>query len=461
MTIKVFNTLTGKKEVLKKPKGDEPIRLFVCGQTVYDHAHLGHARTYLVFDTIVRYLRSEGYLVTYAQNITDIDDKIIDRAKEKNIKFNELAEIYIKAYLEDAKTLGIQSVDLYPRASDFIPKIIDQVKTLLEKGFAYETSSGIYFEVRKFKKYGKLSGQKLEALRPGYRIEPDPEKKDLLDFALWKFRNEEPFWESPWGNGRPGWHIEDTAITNKIFGPQYEIHGGAVELKFPHHEAEIAQQESASGKSPLVKIWIHTGLLLINGEKMSKSLKNFITIRDFLKKWPANVLRWIVLSHHYSSPIDYKENLAKESLKNLEKITDFMSRLNLKRNEGELGSLIKTLIKNIDKEFNNAMSDNFNTPKAIASLFNLIIEVEKKIWDMNLNETENVKNFINKKLEILGIKVEPQSIPHKIYKLAEERDGLRLQKKFSEADARRKIIKDLGYEVEDTPLGPHVRKISI
>lgn len=457
--IKIFNTLTGKKEVLRKPGGDSPIRLFVCGQTVYDHAHLGHARTYIAFDAIVKYLRSVGIKVNYVQNITDIDDKIIARAKEKNQKFNELAEFYIEAYLKDAHALGITSVDQYPRASEFIPEIIEQINTLIKKGFAYKTSSGIYFEVRKFKNYGQLSGQNLEALRPGYRIEPDPEKKDVLDFALWKFKNDEPFWESPWGRGRPGWHIEDTAITNKLFGPQYEIHGGAAELKFPHHEAEIAQQESASGKSPLVKTWIHAGLLLIHGEKMSKSLGNFITIRDFLKQWPANILRWIVLSHHYSSPINYTETLPIEAKKSLDTIFDFLNRLAVHKRPKTGGPITKKMVAAAEKAFNKAMSSDFNTPEAIASLFTLVSSVEPYVWELSKSESGLALDFLKSKLELLGIRAQNTTIPHEVSSRAAQREILRTQKQFKEADDIRDELKKMGYEVEDTPIGPFVKKI--
>ncbi|MEK7146691.1 MAG: cysteine--tRNA ligase, partial [Patescibacteria group bacterium] len=282
MALKIYNTLSGKKESLKKP-ANRALKLFVCGPTVYDYSHIGHARTYLFFDIFARYLKSLGFKTFYLQNITDIDDKIINRANREKKNISAVARFFEKEYYRDMKTLAVESVDCYGKAGDFIKEIQRQIQTLVKKGFAYKTKNGVYFEVKKFKNFGKLSRQNLNALRPGWRIEPDPGKKDPLDFALWKFSEQKPYWPSLWGKGRPGWHIEDTAITGKIFGSQYDLHGGGNDLKFPHHEAEIAQAESASGKKPFVKIWLHTGFLLVNGEKMSKSLGNFITIKDFLK----------------------------------------------------------------------------------------------------------------------------------------------------------------------------------
>ena len=282
--LKIFDTLSQKNKPLKKTKTF--LRLFVCGPTVYDYAHIGHARTYVAFDMVVKYLRNRGYKVNYLQNITDIDDKLIERSREENVEMTGLARKFERAYFEDMAALNITSVDNYERASDYITQIIEQIKLLIERGFAYETTTGVYFRVSKFKEYGKLSGQNLKNLRRAVGIEEDTTKLDAVDFALWKKKkeNNEPAWQSPWGDGRPGWHIEDTAITSTVFGgPQYEIHGGARDLIFPHHEAEIAQMESAYGIYPMVDHWMHTGFLRIGGEKMAKSLKNFITIPASLR----------------------------------------------------------------------------------------------------------------------------------------------------------------------------------
>ena len=295
--IRLYNTLTRKKEILR-PIKDNNINLFICGPTVYDFPHIGHAKTYIQFDFIVRYLRHKKFKAFYLQNITDIDDKIIQRSKEKNISWKELSKKFEEIFYEDMKSLNVNSVDRYARATDYIKEIESQVKRLIQKGYAYKIEDGYYFDLSKFKGYGKLSKRKyLEAEDSVTRIDESINKRNKGDFCLWKFsKKDEPFWESELGKGRPGWHIEDTAITEKFFGPQYDIHGGARDLIFPHHEAEIAQMESISGKKPLARYWIHTGFLNIQGSKMSKSLKNFITIREALKKY------------------DYKTPFTKESL---------------------------------------------------------------------------------------------------------------------------------------------------
>src|SRR3989344_9392375 len=303
----VFNSLAKQKEEFA-PRNGKKVNMFVCGPTVYDSSHIGHARTYISFDVIARYLWHLGYKVKYLQNITDIDDKIIDRAKKENKHPLKLAGEFEKIYYQDMKSLGINSVSKYAPATKYIKQIVSQVKRLKEKGFAYEIpGDGIYFDLSKLTDYGKLSGRTTEGAEDAVsRIDESINKRNKGDFALWKFSKPgEPKWKTELGEGRPGWHIEDTAITEKHFGPQYDIHGGARDLIFPHHEAEIAQMEGISGKKPMVRTWMHTGLLTINGEKMSKSLGNFITIRDFLEKQPARVLRFLMIKAHYRSPIDY------------------------------------------------------------------------------------------------------------------------------------------------------------
>jgi cysteinyl-tRNA synthetase len=472
--IQIFNTLSGKKELLPKTR---PLRLFVCGPTVYDYPHLGHARTYINFDIIARYLKSASVPLFYLQNITDIDDKIIERARQLKTAPTKLAKRFEKAYYEDMKKLGVTSVTKYAPASKFIKEIQKQISDLIKKGYAYKTSSGVWFEIKKFKNYGELSRQNLNALRSGYRIEPDPSKKDILDFSLWKTSkarinadpnadkrepimkliNGEPLWWSPWGWGRPGWHIEDTAITEKFFGPQYDIHGGGVDLKFPHHEAEIAQQESASGKTPLVKIWMHTGFLLVNGEKMSKSLNNFITIRNFLKTYSPLVLRFLVASLHYRSPLDYKEESAKQAEQSLMKVRGFLARLSLIKNRSVTGPNVNQWLKSVQTQFENAMEDDFNTSDALASLFWLIKQVEPKIWQLNKSEAALISKFLKEKLEIFGLSFKkPATLPASIRQLIRKRELCRTNKQFIQADALRKKINALGYILEDTPKGPLV-----
>ncbi len=331
--IRIHDTLSGTKTAIPDvPK----LRLFVCGPTVYDRPHIGNARTFVAFDLFVRWLRSRRMNVFYLQNITDIDDKIIDRAKEEGIAWNTLARRYENIFLENMNQLGVISVDRYARAADFIPEIVAQVKTLIEKGHAYRIEGdGWYFDITTFPEYGKLARRTAaQAEDATSRIDASDRKRNRGDFALWKFpdpeRPDEPRWPSDdLGAGRPGWHIEDTAITGHFFGPQYEVHGGAMDLKFPHHEAEIAQQESASGLSPFVAIWMHSGFLTVDGAKMSKSLKNFVTIDDLLARHSASAFRMMVFMHHYRSPLDYTETLALNAEKNLETLAVFAAKLGM------------------------------------------------------------------------------------------------------------------------------------
>ncbi len=492
--MKLYNTFSGKKETLGRPKG-RPLNLFVCGPTVYDYSHIGHARTYIVFDTLVKFLRSQGYKILYLQNITDVDDKIIKRSRQQNKNPFSLARFFEREYYSDMKLLGVNSVNRYARASEYIKEIQEQISILIKKGYAYQTKNGVYFEVKKFKDYGKLSRQNLEALRPGWRIEPDPQKKDPLDFALWKITRKdaklleilntkqreknirliiidgEPAWRSPWGWGRPGWHIEDTAITQKFFGPQYDLHGGAAELKFPHHESEIAQQEAASNKKPFVKIWLHTGLLLVKKEKMSKSLGNFITIRDFLKQSKkfegANLLRWIILSHHYRSPIDYNEKLVEQVEKSFLTIKEFLGKIQFIKKSRSRDKSRETKVREresrisvekYEKLFKQAINDDFNTPKAIAAIFEIISSLQNKIWQLSPSPVKKVEDFIIEKLKIFGIIIKPEKIPQKITGLATQRERLRSNQQFIQADYLRKKIEALGYRVEDTSFGPLVQK---
>ena len=451
----IYNTLTEKKEVFEKT--DKRLKLFVCGPTVYDHSHIGHARTYIAFDVIANHLRSLGYKLFYLQNITDIDDKIINRANNEKKNAREIASFFTKEYLKDIKALEIKSVNKYAPASKYIKAILRQISQLLAKGYAYKTSSGVYFEIKKFSDYGKLSKQDLNAVRSGWRIEPDPEKKDPMDFALWKFKkqNNEPSWKSPWGEGRPGWHIEDTAITEKFFGPQYDLHGGAIDLKFPHHESEIAQQEAISEKKPMVRFWLHTGFVLVNGEKMSKSLGNFITIKDFLKNYSSNILRYLIISHHYRSPIDYTEQLAIDAQNALQNIIQFLAKLSLIKNSAKIENL-KLEIENSEIKFREAMNDDFNTPLALAAIFNLINEINPKIWDLSKKDAKKIIEWVRDKLNAFKISVKLPKIPLKIRLLAKKRELFRVNKQFTKADDLRKKINALGYSIEDTPEGPLV-----
>ncbi len=465
---------------MEKPTG-RPLRLFVCGPTVYDYSHIGHARTFFIYDTLVRYLRSKKWDVFYLQNITDVDDKIISRAKTEDKKPLALARSFIHAYLEDMKALGIKSVSFYAPASRFIPQIVKQVRTLMRKGFAYEIpGDGIYFDISKFPNYGKLSGRTvLQAEDAVSRIDEGVNKKNKGDFALWKFPKTpvvkspfnpfrrfvctpdgEPAWKTPIGWGRPGWHIEDTAISETFFGPQYDVHGGAAELKFPHHEAEIAQQEAASGKSPLVKIWMHSGILTINGQKMAKSLGNFITIRDFLKENPPEILRWLFLSYHYRTPVDYTPELLNQIKVVFNRVRIFLEKLafvSAKKDGKTLG--IENEVEKTKEEFEAAMEDDFNTPLALSSLLSLMNHMQDKIWEISESDAVLLGNYIKKTLGMLGISVKTEEIPAEITKLAAERELCRASQQFVQSDALRKKIGVLGYSIEDTPQGPFVSKI--
>ena len=336
------------------------ISLFVCGPTVYDFPHLGHARTYISFDAFVRFLRSQGYKVDYLQNITDIDDKIITRAKQVKITPQALAKRFENEYKKDIKTMGIVSVSKYARATDHIPEIIVQIGKLLKKGYAYELKGeGIYYDILKFKDYGKLSRRtSLQAEDAVSRIDESVKKQNKGDFALWKISKEgEPKWKSPWGWGRPGWHIEDTAMTEKHFGAQYELHGGARDLIFPHHEAEIAQMEAISGKKPMAKHWMHTGFLTVEGEKMSKSLGNFITIQNFLSEYSPRVLRLLVLKTHYRSPIDYSEKLLLQTQRELERIDEFIENV---PQDSEIKKRVKLfMIEKFEQAQRDSLSSDF------------------------------------------------------------------------------------------------------
>ncbi|MEM3382437.1 MAG: cysteine--tRNA ligase [Nitrososphaerales archaeon] len=462
MTIRIYNSYTRKKEDFK-PISNKKVRMFVCGPTVYDFSHLGHARTYIAYDVIAKWLRYKGFDLFYLMNITDIDDKIIKRAKENNEDPIKLARRFEEYFFKDMASLGIDTINLYARASEHIPEIIDQIKRLIEKGFAYVTKTGVYFDVSKFEDYGKLSHQDPEELKR-HRIEPDPNKRNEQDFSLWKRRKEgEPYWDSPWGEGRPGWHIEDTAIAEKYLGQQYDIHGGGADLIFPHHEAEIAQMESVSGKKPMVRYWLHTGFLKVKGKKMAKSLGNYITIRDALKKYDAETLRLFFLSTYYRSPIDfYEEKIeqAKRALEALQRTVDNIKELN-KRVDGltEYEKTLEKIIEESRRGFEDAMDDDFNTPLALSHLFNLAREVNKlfnKQKDVNKRLADKLIATFKELGGIFGLLQKEginEELPEELRMLIEKRKILKEKKDWKAADEIRKRLEDLGIILEDTPQG--------
>lgn len=463
--MKIYNTLSRKKDILNSTKGKQ-INLFVCGPTVYDYSHIGHARNYIIFDSFVKYLKYSGFNVFYLQNITDIDDKIIARARERGVLPKDLSIAFEKEYLKDMKLLGVNSVSKYARATDNIKEIISQVKRLMEKGCAYKIENdGIYFDISRFKKYGKLSGRTVLGAEDAVsRIDYSKDKKNRGDFCIWKFKQEslEPSWPSPFGEGRPGWHIEDTAITEKFFGPQYDIHGGARDLIFPHHEAEVALMESISGKSPLVKYWMHVGFLTVNGQKMSKSLGNFITINDFLKRYPANYLRFFVVKNLWSSPIDYSESVLIEIRSAVEKIEEFLRKIKYYKSKAKNSIQTTKTIKIFKENFYKELEDNFNTPKAFAEIFDFINKINPLLDNKIISKKESLEiraffQHIDKIFGIINWKKVNKNIPMKIKKLVKEREIYRKNKEWQKSDQARLEIEKQGYIIEDTSSGPIIK----
>ncbi len=462
--VKIYNTFSKRKEILKPKKGKK-INLFVCGPTVYDFSHIGHARTYIIFDCFVKYLKYLGFNVFYLQNITDIDDKIIARSREKGVLPKDLANTFAKEHLKNMKALGITSVKKYAKATSYIKEIIKQVKKLKDKGYAYKLDDGIYYDISKFKNYGKLSGRTILQAEDGIsRIDYSRNKKNRGDFCLWKFSIEgEPSWPSPFGKGRPGWHIEDTAITEKFFGPQYDIHGGARDLIFPHHEAEISQMEAISGKKPLAKYWMHTGFLTLEGQKMSKSLNNSIGVDDFLKRHPYRHLRFWIAKNLWHSPIDYSEGAIIEVKMSLEKIEEFLRKLKqIKSLKSE--NKLKLKIKSLNKDFYNNLNDDFNTPKAFAVIFEFIKETNK-LLDKNIvgkKDASDIYKFfegINKIFDIIDFKGLKQSnVPSEVKELLKVREKYRKNSEWQKADEIRQEIEKYGYLIEDTKDGAALRR---
>ncbi len=459
--MKIFDTLSGEKKELVQPKKfgliKRPINMFVCGPTVYDYPHIGNARTFVMFDIIVSYLRSRGFNIFYLQNITDVDDKIIQRAIDEKTTWDAVAKRFEDIFYDYNKKLGITSVDKFAKSTDFIPQIIAQVKTLIKKGNAYKIEGdGWYFDLKTFPEYGKLSRRTMEQAETSAengtsRVDNSDKKRNAGDFCLWKFSKEnEPKWPSAdLGEGRPGWHIEDTATTEHFFGPQYDIHGGALDLKFPHHEAELTQQEAASGKKPFVNVWMHAGFLTINGQKMSKSLGNFMTVDDLLQKSSADAFRMMLLMHHYRQPLDYTENLVHSAEKHVADLNGLIARLALVKNGSKKINL--TEFKN---RFDVAMDDDLNTPAALGVLFELFGATNSALWQLAPEHALELSTYIISVFNTFGITLAAPKIPENVVKLANDRELSRVNKQFAQSDALRKEIESLGYVVEDTPAGP-------
>jgi len=470
MSLRVFNTSTGQKEEFI-PLREGRVGMYVCGVTVYDYCHVGHARAAIVFDTVYRYLQHLGYEVNYVCNFTDIDDKIIKRANEENIGWQEVTEKYIQAFYEDMGQLNITPPTTEPKATDHIDGMLDMVSSLIEQGKAYEAEGDVYFSVRNFAEYGKLSGHRLDDLKAGARVEPGEHKRDPLDFALWKkSKPGEPSWDSPWGPGRPGWHIECSAMSRHFLGTQFDIHGGGKDLVFPHHENEIAQSQGCSGTPP-VKYWLHNGFVNINEEKMSKSLGNFFTIRDILKRYHPEVLRLFLLSHHYRGPIDFADSYLNDAEKTLDRFYEFFAavqeiRGDLNIEEGRSQPFIRKI--------EEAMNDDFNTAVTLAHMKEELRNLNKAMTDLNKQNGDwsgfdqaaaalkyacRLLGFLyhepkDYKARVLATKKETMGLDvSQIEALIEQRKAAREAKDWAKADECRDALTALGVVLEDTAQG--------
>ena len=446
--MKISDTLTNQKKELEF---SDKVRIYLCGVTVYDQSHIGHARTIIVFDTLRRFLEANNIPVELIQNFTDVDDKIINRAKEQGESASGLSTKYIQTYFEDSDRLNIKRATNYPKATEHIKDMINLIKELVNNESAYVSKNGVYFRVSKFSEYGKLSKKKTEDLESGSRIGIDESKESPLDFALWKFSDTQPNWESPWGKGRPGWHIECSAMSIKYLGKNFEIHGGGRDLIFPHHENEIAQSESFTSEQ-FAKIWMHAGMITINGEKMSKSVGNVKSINHVLKSWGPNVVRLFCISGHYSKPIDYTEDLLKENLIRLRQIETCYYELRLANKTEELED-ISSLLKESREKFDAALNDDFNTSLGLSVFFNMIKTINSLASDEKIskNISEQALPVLEYMLEVLGLKVQTVSDEEikSTFELINEREKLRNEKKFEEADKIRDQIASLGISLID------------
>ncbi len=474
MPLRVYNTLTGSKEEFV-PINPGKVGMYVCGVTVYDHCHIGHARANVVFDMIYRYLRAKGLDVTYVRNYTDIDDKIINRANRDGVAYNEISERFIREFDRDMERLMLLLPTHQPKATEHIPEIIALVQKLIDKGFAYQSGSDVFYRVDRFDGYLKLSKRNLEDMQAGARIEVDDKKEHPMDFALWKgAKPGEPFWESPWGEGRPGWHIECSAMSTKFLGETLDIHGGGKDLIFPHHENEIAQSEAASGK-PFVKYWLHNGFVNINAEKMSKSLGNFFTIKEVLERYDAEVLRFFLLSAHYRSPIDFSDQNLKEAELGLERIYKALSGIDERLASGEEhpptgeSAELEEKCAAFAARFGEAMDDDFNTALALGHLFDLVRSINKALPLSPLRLLERAKQEVAGFAQVVGIcdsvpaaflqrikdrKTQEMEIPvEEIEALIIERGEARKGKDFKRSDEIRDLLLEKNIVLLDTPQG--------
>lgn len=462
--MKIYNTMTGRKEEFM-PLKENTANIYACGPTVYNYIHIGNARPICVFDVLRRYLKWIGYKVNYIQNFTDVDDKIIKKANEEGVSASEISEKYIAEYQKDAAGLNIPPADIHPKVTENIGIIIELITVLVDKGFAYERGGDVYFRTNRFEDYGKLSGMPLDELIAGARININEQKDEPLDFALWKKAKEgEPFWESPWGRGRPGWHIECSAMSRHYVGSTLDIHCGGQDLIFPHHENEIAQSEAASNE-PLAKYWMHNGYLNIDNKKMSKSAGNFFTVREISARFGYEVIRYLMLQAHYRSPISFSEELLSACAASLERL--YNCRDNLRRAvknapEGSVTAEAENIFAERRLQFAEALSDDLNTADAITALFELARELNVMSSDMQTAKQQLLTGLtlFEELADVLGLlyRKEEEEIPAEITALAEQRAAARKAKDFALADILRCKITELGYVIEETRQGTVIRK---
>ena len=470
MALRFYNTLTSTVEDFV-PLQDKVVRMYVCGPTVYDYCHMGHARSYIVFDVIRRHLRSRGYNVIYVQNFTDVDDKILKKAVDLGVTPLEVSRRFIAAYFEDFDRLNVMRADYYPRVSENIDAILNMIKALVEKGHAYPSEDGsVYFSIDSMRSdVGVLSHQTYDSLKVGARVGVDERKRNPMDFALWKASKpgECIYWDSPWGKGRPGWHIECSAMSINLLGDQIDIHGGGMDLIFPHHESEVMQSEAYTGKKPFAKYWIHNGFLLINHEKMSKSLGNFFLIRDVLKKYPPEVVRFFVLNTNYQSPLDYSDAALEEAKKSYSRIrnavTDVQSRLKAPENASS-GPFVAHIVNESRAKFDAAMDDNFSTREALAVIFDFTRETNRLLsGNISHDDLKQIQTLYDHFSNVLGIIWTPAEsvdvLSDELLKLIVDiRQAVRKKKDFETSDLIRSRLNEMGITIEDTKEGIKIKR---
>ncbi len=458
--MKLYNSMTRKKEEFI-PINENEVKMYVCGPTVYNYFHIGNARPFIVFDALRRYFEYRGYKVNYIQNFTDVDDKIIKRANEENLSASEISEKYIKEYFQDADALGINRATHHPKVTENMDDIIKFIQILENKGYAYEKSGDVYFDTKKFETYGKLSGQDMDALEVGARIEMDERKKNGTDFVLWKAKKEgEPYWDSPWGQGRPGWHIECSVMSTKYLGDTLDIHAGGQDLIFPHHENEIAQSEAYTSK-PYVRYWIHNGYINIDNQKMSKSKGNFFTVRDILKLYDGEVIRFFMLSAHYRNPVNFSKELIESAENGLNRLYTTKENIDHLLNHNKVEKMTEDEIIEYESlmkykvKFTEAMDDDLNTADAISAIFELARDINKLVDDTKTTDfLENVRALYMELADVLGfLSREKGAIDDEIENLIAQREEARRQKNWAKADAIRDELLKNGIVLEDTPQG--------